>query len=54
MGLSVPSVGVLMLGGHKAPLCPSYASDEDPVLRGRVQRGIARFTIATKSLQADE
>ena len=49
-----PSVGVLMLWGHKAPLCPSYASDEDPVLRAARNAGITRFTIATKSPQADE
>jgi hypothetical protein len=33
------SVEVLMLWGHKAPLCPSYASDEDSRPAGRVQRG---------------
>jgi hypothetical protein len=43
-----------MLWGHKAPLCLSYASDEDPVLRAACNAGITRFTIATKSPQADE
>jgi len=43
-----------MLWGHKAPLCPSYASGEDLVLRAACNAGIAHFTIATTSPQADD
>jgi hypothetical protein len=42
--------------GAQSQVVPSlsYASDEDPVLRAACNAGITRFTIATKSLQADE